>query len=1134
MADPRHRNQSPATGTHVLQSLEFANATDRASFANESSGNPLNAGPPTAEDVGRMARQTDDDSFWILTSHSPVTWEAARDVSAGGGISDASGVLSISLDTDADASSAGSGGGSSGLEQDVAGDGGELRVKVGDGIQRTASGVAIRAAAAGAIGFSSGEALVQVDGTTITVNGSNQLVSSGGGGGPTLTAGAGILDTSNTWSVELDADADASSAGSGGGSSGLEYDVAGDAAQLRAAVSSTGGLVRTVNGLAANVDGTTITVNGSNQLVSSGGGGGPTLTAGAGLLDTSDTWSVEFDVDADAESAGSGGGSSGLELDTTGDAAQIRAKVSGAAGMQRTASGLAVKVAAAGGLEFDGSGNIQANVDGTTITINGSNELVASGGGGGPTLTAGAGILDTSDTWSVELDTAAAASGAGVGGGSSGLEYDAAGDAAQLRVAVSATGALSRESDGLNVLIDGTTITKNGSNQLVAAAAALGNVRIVAASGGTDTTIADALAAIATASATNPWAVIVESGSHVSAPITVPSFVHLRGRSKLGTIVSASSVGTPMIRVESNAICSHMTIDGPTFTIAVECGASAVDAEATDLIIRSCNEGLGCRFNNANFTARRILIEDSVNDGLLSINGGTLTLSDSECRASNAALICEGGSDLVMQNVLIRGSGTDGAFVEDGATVICQDLTIESGRTNAIRTAGTAGNDFLGVNVNIDPSITNHVVQANATDVIRIQSGVVDRQKMSIVDASNISIAAFSNDSDQVDFLTRDFGIGLPEAGRITHMGEGRDFRRGQLVYTETSGAVFADVSAAAAEDDGTTLTLPGVAADNAIYVSHSLGASPLQFAGLKVDVDTAASVGAGALIAEYWDGSSWTEFKTMSSDAQPPHLPRGEVPFARVGTEYIRFDARVLSSWSTNDPPTLGASRYWVRFRVSSAITTAPIIDRIQIAPNRTEVSEDGFVQYFGAGRPVKVSSLGVASLQGSAAPGTAQGVLLSDNLDVGRLGNSLADGATSRVGAIIYAPDDMDTSTAAKLVWTWFSDSSTGAVDWVVRWGSSSDGDALHGSQATAPATAPGEQSSSVTTTVPATAGNQITQSVELDLSSVITRQASGEPDLIWFSIERDGSGDTATGVVNIVHAELKYLSWCTGGLI
>lgn len=78
-------------------------------------------------------------------------------------------------------------------------------------------------------------------------------------------------------------------------------------------------------------------------------------------------------------------------------------------------------------------------------------------------LTAGAGLLDTANTWSVELDTAADAQSAGTAGGSSGLEFDAAGDAGQLRVAVDPDAGIQRDAAGIGLLLDGTSLSTSAS-----------------------------------------------------------------------------------------------------------------------------------------------------------------------------------------------------------------------------------------------------------------------------------------------------------------------------------------------------------------------------------------------------------------------------------------------------------------------------------------------------------------------------------------------------------------------------------------------------------------------------------------------------------------------------------------------
>jgi len=86
---------------------------------------------------------------------------------------------------------------------------------------------------------------------------------------------------------------------------------------------------------------------------------------GAGLSDTANVIDVELDTAADAQSAGSGGGSSGLEFDAAGAAGQLRAAVNATAGLQRTGTGLGVKLngttlaSAAGGLSVDHSPRVQ-------------------------------------------------------------------------------------------------------------------------------------------------------------------------------------------------------------------------------------------------------------------------------------------------------------------------------------------------------------------------------------------------------------------------------------------------------------------------------------------------------------------------------------------------------------------------------------------------------------------------------------------------------------------------------------------------------------------------------------------------------------------------------------------------------
>lgn len=63
--DARHSKMSPTNGrVHVIQDFSYADSTAR-----------LAATGFTAEDVGKTAQQQSDETWWLLTNHSPITWK---------------------------------------------------------------------------------------------------------------------------------------------------------------------------------------------------------------------------------------------------------------------------------------------------------------------------------------------------------------------------------------------------------------------------------------------------------------------------------------------------------------------------------------------------------------------------------------------------------------------------------------------------------------------------------------------------------------------------------------------------------------------------------------------------------------------------------------------------------------------------------------------------------------------------------------------------------------------------------------------------------------------------------------------------------------------------------------------------
>jgi len=90
-----------------------------------------------------------------------------------------------------------------------------------------------------------------------------------------------------------------------------------------------------------------------------------------------------------------------------------------------------------------------------------------------------------------------------------------------------------------------------------------------------------------------------------------------------------------------------------------------------------------------------------------------------------------------------------------------------------------------------------------------------------------------------------------------------------------------------------------------------------------------------------------------LSADADAPYSQYAQAVFARVNSEQIRFNTSAITGWATKSLN--GITKYWIRFRVSVAMTTAPAADRIKVHTNRTEINKDGLVEYFGAAEPLR-----------------------------------------------------------------------------------------------------------------------------------------------------------------------------------
>jgi len=286
----------------------------------------------------------------------------------------------------------------------------------------------------------------------------------------------------------------------------------------------------------------------------------------------------------------------------------------------------------------------------------------------------------------------------------------------------------------------------------------------------------------------------------------------------------------------------------------------------------------------------------------------------------------------------------------------------------------------------------------------------------------------------------------------------------------------------------------------------------------------TAAVADIGDIVCEYWDGTSWSDVHTMSTESGGAYLPYAGALFVRTGSEQIRYDnGLVTDGWSKNDPivPATGTDRYWVRYRLTTGITTAPIFQQFKLHTNRYEINADGFSEYFGSARPRASLGWSVADIRPAASAISNADIWYSDNLDVGMEENNMTSG--DRVSFHDAMPADMDTSTPVKFRVA-FHASSTGTYNYTIRWTFANPNSTVYLSNV-APATHPNEKS--IVGSVSATAGEIIWIEEDIEYSGAIGRRDGGFGDILVVGLE----ANTIPGNMVLMVVDGKYTKWNEG---
>jgi len=429
----------------------------------------------------------------------------------------------------------------------------------------------------------------------------------------------------------------------------------------------------------------------------------------------------------------------------------------------------------------------------------------------------------------------------------------------------------------------------------------------------------------------------------------------------------------------------------------------------------------------------------------------------------------------------------------------------------------------------------------NGTGLIEVLGGNFNARSALLTDTSKVE-GYFLNELPE-EFQIRalsSLSVGLPNRGRKSLLGQGDAYTLGMLVYNNSSTDTLTNVSIAAESPTSSTFTFADNAINSEIYISTALDqTNPLKWYGLITNTTTAANLGAGDIVFEYWNGTNWIEFNHMMVDSFAPYQSFANSKFEETGTYQLMFDKRLENNWIANDPISLGVNLYWIRLRiVGSALTTLPVFEQFKIQTSTFKIEDNGFQNMYGNARIIERFSIGLSSLNPvvGRAP-NSQDIYLSDNLAAGIVDNSFPPNQNRARIFNAFIPFEVDTSCPIDLVIAYqISSSSSGSAVFRIRWATTSSSDSIYTSASAAPTSSPNERS--ITGTV--TFGSNENQTIKifnqsLEIPEAVTQSINGTAkSSLWVLIERvtNDPNDNYSGDIILDDLTVFYTAFREGG--
>lgn len=480
-------------------------------------------------------------------------------------------------------------------------------------------------------------------------------------------------------------------------------------------------------------------------------------------------------------------------------------------------------------------------------------------------------------------------------------------------------------------------------------------------------TVGQANTSITDSSSTNPYIINIAPGMYTEAPITIKDYVSIRSvGGDFSVYIIASNASSPLLTTGNSCLIESLVLSGTTSSSLIS--SSQAFSIVTLRNVSFYNAQIGVDISAGTVVADQLATVPvpftSVGTVFNVTTGYLLAHSFNSALGSTATTIfyANGSNATIQINATgLQGTATNGLYANNGGTIAFSTYACIN-CTNAIRANNTS--IISGVVPYFDNTITKHIYVEDLSSVVQVQGGQLNTDRLDYPAGYQGDILFMNSLGKDLLVFHSKVSIGRANKGRDLDIGRGDPYTDEMVVYTTdstatstTDGGNITDVTTAAASSSGSTFSFQGVAANHTILFSteKSDTTDTLQTEALRFSQTTAAvEITKRSFALEYWNGSAWTELTVMTTEKDNLYRYANEIFIRANSQEDVFFP--LPSDWAKKTINT--KNLYWLRFRITDALTTAPVFEQFQIGTSRCRFSSNGLQALYGRARYRQVVS--------------------------------------------------------------------------------------------------------------------------------------------------------------------------------